>query len=131
MTALLAALAIAVTHNPAVVLECSIPPLLQAQAPLAVGFGGGTRIWLRPRYCQLAYAGTHVGLTVFAHETLHVRLPLRGEAWIGRWDDWYAENVVRWKLGRLRAARVSAPHPFALDSPHSCGYSVPQKVAYQ
>lgn len=101
MIELLTALVVALTGHPALQLSCEIPYDLRRQAPAAVGFGGGDRIWVAPAVCRSAMRREHFGLWALGHESLHVRLPHRSEAWIERWDDWYAENVVRWKLGRI------------------------------
>jgi hypothetical protein len=103
MVALLAAVAISLTGQPTLQLECGpLPDGVSTDAYGAAVAGTHPRIWLLPRVCRSASRGEHLGLAVLAHEILHVRVR-RPHWWIYRWDDWYAENVVRWKLERLRS----------------------------
>ena len=99
MVALLTAVAVALTGQPTLTLDCGPLP---AAADHAWGAAQTEppRIWLLPTVCRSAYRRDHQGLAVLAHEILHIR-PNRSEAWTRRWDDWYTENVVRWKLRRL------------------------------
>lgn len=103
---LLAAVAVALTHQPALELSCGPLPVPVVDGIEAVGNAtpswsdGRPHVWLLPSVCRSAFRREHFGLMVLGHETLHIR-PARTEEWIRRWDDWYAERVVRWKIGRL------------------------------
>lgn len=106
MVELLAAVAIALTGQQ-VTLTCGpIPSDKPEIREHAVGIvtpdvnGGPPNITMLPWVCRSANRREHFGLKVLAHEILHVR-PNKSEGWIREWDDWYAENVVRWKMRRI------------------------------
>lgn len=115
MIELLAAVAIALTGQANLQLECVTPPTNEPAWGAALP-GPEPRIWLMPQLCQDAYLGGHTGLSVLAHEILHVRrdpwcqrqgIPYwRCHKFIYKWDDWYAENVVRRTLRTLRSANA-------------------------
>lgn len=108
MLELLLAVAIALTHQPTLVIECGALPVPKTNGVEDLGNAsspwtdGLPHIWMRPWICKSAYARKHTGLKVFAHEMLHIR-PNRSEEWTQKWDDWYAENVVRWKMNAIAA----------------------------
>lgn len=111
IVALLAAVAVNLTGQPTLILECGPLPVPVVDGIHALGNGtaeaadGLPHVWMLPRVCRSAYRREHFGLWVFAHEILHVR-PNKSEGWTRRWDDWYAENVVRWKMRRIAEGRA-------------------------
>lgn len=110
MVELLTSLVLALTHAPAVQVQCEFPPsqIHSTDIGLAAPPPPVAYIYLRPFVCKSIARHEHFGLMVLAHEVLHVRHDPWCQAhgvtfdachvWIHRWDDWYAENVVRWKL---------------------------------
>lgn len=104
--ALLLAVAIALTGAQNLQLECTYDlPVAGHYAGMAtVEWSDGLpHIWMLPEICSQAYHRYRLGLAVFAHEMLHIR-PNKTEAWTRKWDNWYAENVVRKKM------RLFAPY---------------------
>lgn len=101
MVELLAAVAIALTGQP-VELACGdLPPAAAEIHAYGAVWPDPARIYLLPWVCRSAYRGDHQGLTVLAHEILHIQ-PNRTEEWTRSWDDWYAEHAVRQKIRALR-----------------------------
>lgn len=118
MVALLAAVAIALTGQPTLTLTCGPLPAYLPPHAYGAATADPPTIWLLPWVCRSAYRREHFGLKVLAHEIMHVR-PNRTEEWTRRWDDWYAENVVRWKLRRLASAAIALNAPS--EPPHDLG----------
>lgn len=101
MVELVLAVALALSKQP-VVVECGPLPF-QTLSDGAANPGPPPHIYLRWYVCKQAVNGKHYGLRVLAHEILHVRNFSRADEWVQKWDDWYAENVVRWKMRRIAA----------------------------
>ena len=102
--ALLLAVAIALTGKPDIQVHCTydmpLPGPYLGMATASSPQDGLPHIWMLPEICSQAYHRTRYGLWVFAHEMLHIR-PNKSEEWTQKWDNWYAENVVRWKMRAL------------------------------
>lgn len=99
---LLASVVLSIAGQPVSVTCGQPPPALQTWSralgaavppPLA-------HIWLRD--CRAAYELEPLGVTVFAHEILHVIRPWWSHARIYRVDDWYGRAVVGPKIARRR-----------------------------
>lgn len=108
--ALLAAVATSLVGTPTTVRCEPLPAEVLAQEPRAFAMADPSVPAITISDCRPTLRRTHFGVTVLAHEILHLTVgnaDRTAEPWthekIYRVAPWYGENVVRWKLRRFAA----------------------------